>query len=599
MLSLTRYTRLLLIGLVLVLAAPPLCARQRTFDLAHYGVRPHPTQNASPAFRQALASIQTEVQDGDTITLRLTAGTYHFLSDGASQLSCYISNHDQQASSRAIGIYLKGWKHLRLQGQGSLLLFEERMLPLALEACSDIEVQGLTIDYPNPMITQVRILSTDSLRGTSFRTEPWVRCHVRADSIFEALGKNWRLRPSSGILFEPESKRIVYRSSDIIFPNRRIQALDSTTFLAPDWYHPRLQAGQIMALCTEERPNPACFVDRSQDVRLTKIQVRFAEGMGLLAQGSRDLTLTHFDVCPKSPADPRYFSTQADATHFSGCAGKIIVKDCLFEQMMDDALNVHGVYLRIQGRRGSHGLIAEYMHPQAWGFPWGERGDSIQLVTSATMERLGERYHITEISPLDGNDELGMKRFFIQLDRALPDELPSDLGVSIENLSRTPEVIFSHNTIRNNRARGILINTPRPVLVEGNHFEHISGSAILFSTDNNGWYESGQTQQVTIRRNTFEDILTSLFQFTTAAISIHPVIPQLWKQQTPFYGGTLGSILIEDNLFKTFDMPLLHAISTTGILWRRNELRPTATYPAFHPNRARFRLESCRSYRLE
>ena len=169
-----------------------------------------------------------------------------------------------------------------------------------------------------------------------------------------------------------------------------------------------------------------------------------------------------------------------------------------------------------------------------------------------------------------------MKRFFIQLDRALPDELPLDLGVSIENLSRTPEVIFSHNTIRNNRARGILINTPRPVLVEGNRFEHISGSAILFSTDNNGWYESGQTRRVTIRKNTFKDILTSLFQFTTAAISIHPVIPQLWKQQTPFYGG-----------------------STAGILWRRNELRPTTTYPAFHPNRARFRLESCRSYRLE
>lgn len=36
------------------------------------------------------------------------------------------------------------------------------------------------------------------------------------------------------------------------------------------------------------------------------------------------------------------FTTQADATHFSGCKGKITSCNGLYEGMMDDAINVHG-----------------------------------------------------------------------------------------------------------------------------------------------------------------------------------------------------------------------------------------------------------------
>ena len=43
-------------------------------------------------------------------------------------------------------------------------------------------------------------------------------------------------------------------------------------------------------------------------------------------------------------------STQADATHFSSCRGKIDSRNGLYEGMMDDAINVHGTYLKIKQR---------------------------------------------------------------------------------------------------------------------------------------------------------------------------------------------------------------------------------------------------------
>ena len=111
----------------------------------------------------------------------------------------------------------------------------------------------------------------------------------------------------------------------------------------------------------------------------------------------------------------------------------------------------------------------------------------------------------------------------------------------MENLTRTPRVLFARNLVRNNRARGILINTPRPILIEENTFDHVSGSAILFSTDNNMWYESGQTQEVTIRRNLFVDVLTSLYQFTSAVISSHPIIPTSGHSASPSTGRGRGA----------------------------------------------------------
>ena len=77
------------------------------------------------------------------------------------------------------------------------------------------------------------------------------------------------------------------------------------------------------------------------------------------------LHLEKFGVCLKGDADPRYFTTQADATHFSGCKGKIVSCNGLYEGMMDDAINVHGTYLKVVKRVDDRTLVGRYMHGQS------------------------------------------------------------------------------------------------------------------------------------------------------------------------------------------------------------------------------------------
>lgn len=598
-----------LLALLLLLSlALSLGATRRTIQLPSLGLQAGKTENYTPLLRKILEGLQSELEQGtDTLELLFPSGRYHLASEGAVEHEYYISNHDH-AGIRPIGLLLKGWRHVILRGEGSELLFEDRMLPIVLDSCRGVELRGLTIDYTNPQISQLRILRSDATHGMIFTPEPWVKWRIARKGKFETYGSNWQMAPDHGLAFDPKTRELCYRTSDVLFPNRDIRQLTSKEtkkygvkdsvsgpiLYAPRWRNAQLSDGTIFAARTGYRPQPAIFVSGCQDIRLHDITIHYAEGMGLLAQCSEDIALEGFHV-ELRPQGGRYFTTQADATHFVACRGKISVERCRFENMMDDALNVHGVYLKVIAREGKHTLVGRFMHEQSFGFPWADLGDSVRLVTSRDIQGLEGIFHVRSISSAKGKALEGAREVRITFVEELPADYTPKRQISMENLSRTPSVLFARNLVRHNRARGILINTPRPVLIEENTFDHVSGSAILFSTDNNMWYESGQTREVTIRRNLFEDVLTSLYQFTSAVISIHPIIPDLASQRHPFYGQGAGSIRILENTFRTFDTPLLHAISTDGILWRDNRIEPTTSYPKFHPNQKRFLFEGCRN----
>ena len=40
---------------------------------------------------------------------------------------------------------------------------------------------------------------------------------------------------------------------------------------------------------------------------------------------------------------------------------------------MDDAINVHGTYLKVVKRVDDRTLVGRYMHGQSWGFEWDAR----------------------------------------------------------------------------------------------------------------------------------------------------------------------------------------------------------------------------------
>ena len=568
------------------------CGNTKYYYGSDFGIVPGTGEDMTEEFAKAFETIKAECKGEVKAELLVDCGEYDFYPDSALVREYYVSNHDQDNPKR-VALALEGMKNFTLKGKatgdGSALvdlMMNGRMLPVAMIECQDCKLENVGVDTRVPQITQVEVLENDAENGLiTYRIAPYVNYRVDNGRLVVS-GSNWEFVPSWGIAFEGDTKRIIYTTSDIGVGTSGVEEIEPYVIRAP-WRDARLVPGSVIAMRSYQRPTPGIFVSLCNNTTLQNSCVYYAEGMGLLAQMSENLTLDGFRVALRG--DGRYFTTQADATHFSGCKGKIVSVNGLYEGMMDDAINVHGTYLRVVQRLDDNTLVGRYMHGQAYGFYWGGAGDSVQFVRSDVME-ITEGNRVVEIAPYDKEQLAGCKEFKIKFEK----ELPADIAngkYGIENLEWTPEVYFANNLIRNNRARGALFSTPKKTLVEKNTFDHTSGTAILLCGDCNGWFETGACRDVVIRNNRFVNALTSMFQFTNGIISIYPEIPDLWSQTKYFHGGDGKGVVIENNTFETFDAPIVYAKSLDGLVFRGNKVVQNEDFKPFHWNKHRFLLE--------
>lgn len=572
---------------------------EKVYHAADFGIVPGTGEDMTAEFAKAIETIKAE-RGGKPAVLLLDGGEYDFYPDSANVREYYISNHDQDNPKR-VAVVLEGVRNLtisaRKKGEGSCradFYMNGRMLPVAMVGCENCKLDFIGIDTRSPQITQVEVVENDIEAGfITYRIAPYASYKI-VDGRLVVYGGNWEFTPQAGIAFDGETRHLVYQTSDIWVGVNGVTEVEPGLVRAP-WRDARLVPGTVIALRSYARPTPGIFVSECKDITLENVTVYYAEGMGLLAQVTENVTLEGFSVACRD--NERYFTTQADATHFSGCKGRIISTDGLYEGMMDDAINVHGTYLRVVKRLDDHALVGRYMHGQAYGFYWGGEGDSVQFVRSNVME-IAEGNRIVEIAPYDKEAVAGCKEFRITFSEPLPQDIANG-NYGIENLEWTPEVVFSDNVIRNNRARGALFSTPKPTLVENNLFDHTSGTAILLCGDCNGWFETGACRDVVIRGNRFVNALTNMFQFTNGIISIYPEIPDLASQRECFHGGDGGGVVIENNLFETFDAPVVYAKSLDGLLFRGNKVVQNNDFEPFHWNRHRFLLEKVTNVTIE
>lgn len=584
--------QILISALTLLLSLYTAHAEKRIYDMETFaGIRPNATDvyDNSSRLSAALERIRRESKEDDDIVLKFSNGRYDFFATDAHRYDLYISNHDNP-KSRAVGFMINSFKNLTLEGNGAEFMFHGRMIPFYIEESNDVTLRNFTIDFADPQICQVEVVSNDE-EGIRFRVPASYNYKVE-NGRFSVRGLDWELTYDTGIAFEANTRHVVYQTSDLGINMSHAQTTpEPRVILAPNWKDKRLVPGTRVALRSWGRPCPGIVLDRCDDTRLHNINLHYAEGMGLVAQLCEDIDLKGFNVSLRGKDDPRYFTTQADATHFSQCRGHISSVDALYEGMMDDAINVHGIYLKIKELKDKYTLRASFEHGQCYGFRWADEGDEIGFLRSKTMERIDGTCKIKRITPADTNQFKGCKEVWIEFQTPYPADVNMNETFGIENESWLPTVYFARNTIRNNRARGALFSSPRRTICENNLFDHTSGTAILLCGDCNGWYESGPVRELIIRKNKFVNALTNMFQFTNGVISIYPEIPNLKDQKRYFHGGKADAIQIVNNEFHTFDMPLLYAKSVDGLVFEHNKIFKTNDYKPFHWNQKPILLE--------
>ena len=279
------------------------CSNEKVIHMRDYGIVPDTEENLSAKMQEALTVIKQE-NEGKKVTLLFDAGRYEFHAEGAVMKEYYISNHDQP-NPKPVGLALEDWNNLTLDGGGADFIFYGRMLPMSLVRSNNTVLKNFSIDFEEPHIAQVEIVESTK-EGIIFRTEPWVKAGIGENGHFENRGEGWKNYPQAGIAFDAKTRHLIYQTSDLWCPTNETKQLDERTFQTPSWKDSRLVPGTKVALRTWDRPAPGIFMHMDKDTRLENITVHYAEGMGLLAQISENITLEKFNVCLRGDDDARY-----------------------------------------------------------------------------------------------------------------------------------------------------------------------------------------------------------------------------------------------------------------------------------------------------
>ena len=533
------------------------------YDAAKEGVLPN-GKDAGPALRKLLS--RSRSLQGATITF--PKGEYHFYPEGALEMSCYLSNHDQQ-DVLPVGVPLVNLGGQRgadftLEGNGSTFVFHGKMQPFLIMDSSRVTLRNIAIRYADPNDAEGEI--TEIKDGmTTLKFSPKLRWKVEGGR-FRMLREGGEGVPRAALGFEKSGPMVaVPGGGDKPWTDQAEQVGANEVRFHIDAAKHGFRPGHVLVLRNYARPHPAMAIYRAKRVTLENVIFRDSQGMALLAQRSEDITIRGGGCIA---GKGRVHTASADATHFSNCRGKILTEGALYEGMMDDAINVHSTCLAIDKVESPTQIIARYVHRQAVGFEVFRPGEQVQFIMGKTLENhptLGKAAAVEKL------DETHLR---ITLQEPLPEGVGQ--GDAVENADWYPSVTFRNNTVRYNRARGCLFTTTKTVLVEGCRFIRSHGTAILLAGDAQGWYESGRCQDVTIRRNLFDHNLTAGYQFCEAIISIYPEVRRLGQQQEPYH----RHITIEDNIFRTHRVPLLYARSADDIIWRNNKVTYDDKFPA-------------------
>ena len=462
-------------------------------------------------------------------TILLKPGEYHFSSPVKSEV--WVSNHDNPRP-RNIFLPIQGVTNLSVRCYDGTARFvcDGNGIALALIDTKHVIFEGVAFDYVRPFFS-IHHLKNGKLEldQENFPSK------VENGTLF-SVGRDWK------------EKQIICEMFD----------KDTRQFREAKWWNGSIDHvfaghpdGTIAMTRNAFRPNPCVFLYRAEVTGFKRCGAYAAAGMGFIAQRSKDIILEEWRTRGERP-----LALQADATHFSNCRGKIIVSDGVFEGMVDDAINVHSTSLKIIEKKGADTIVCRYVHKQSVGFETFLAGETLRFIKGATFEP-GDEVKVVSAKMLSFNT----------VELKLATKVPEKYGVgdAVENADWQPAVVFMKNTVRNSNPRATLFTTPKKVLCEDNLFENVAGQPIYFAGDAWNWYESGASRNVIVKGNTFRHCG---FKSGLGMIQIEPAVHDLNAQKEPYH----RNILVEDNVFEDFKLPLVWARSAENVRLRSNKI---------------------------
>jgi hypothetical protein len=437
------------------------------------------------------------------VYLKFAPGQYHLYPDHAEKRKLHISNtNDRPDEPKALALIFDSCSYVELQGTGAKMILHGKMIETFVNHSKNVSITGLSFDYNRPTVSELQITDTGSDYAEAL-IHPDSKYSIK-DSLITWEGDGWRYQPGSYWQVLNPNTNDLSRISMSMNAMRFIQ-MEGRKVRIYQKENNLFKKGLIYQNRDVTRDCAAIFMQYSQNIHLKNIRLYFMHGMGVVSQYCQNIVMDEVVVKPDEKSG-RSCAAWADILHFAGCSGKIEVKNSYLSAANDDAINVHGIHLKVTEILEKNKVRVRFMHNQTYGFDAFSKGDSVAFIGTQSLLALQDN-QITDA------EKIGDKEYILSLSRTLATEVK--VNDAIENVTATPEVWIHHNLITRIPTRGILTTTRRKTIIENNSFENTQMSGIFINDDASGWYESGMVKDLTIRQNKF-------IKCGSPIVSIHP-----------------------------------------------------------------------------
>ncbi len=519
-------------------------------DVTEFGVLPDDAGDDTEGVRKAIEALAGR----DRPVLRFPAGRYRFAGDP-----------DPKSGRRQF--VFRNLNDLVVDGGGAEFVFSGYTSPFVFVDCRNVEIRNFRIDWDRPSFSPGVVVGRGENRLDVEIDDGYpVEAAMPVES-FQEFDPATRLPKAGGTEMYWQTER-----TELIRPQLlRIHLKNPVT----------VPVGARLLLRHRVYGYNALFFLRCRDVRVYDVTVHTVPGMGMVAKRTRDITVERFRVL-LPPGSDRLMTTTADGTHFAGCRGTIRLRDCEFERMGDDAVNIKsGLYITFR-KRIDERTIAGVHNLGLVDLP--DPGDEMEFRRASTLLPFATR--TVETAELEG------KVHRVRFTEPLPEGLePGDV---VGNASRTPRVRISNVTVRDNRARGFLLQT-RDVVVEDCRFERCTTAGIFVMTEIVHFFESIAPRDVVIRNCVIRDCGYAP-PYQEGVLMVYAYLKDFAFPPEP---GLFRNIVIENTTVEGGRGAGIFVAGADGITLRGNVVRGMCAAPGRPESAAAIYIMSSRNVVLE
>jgi hypothetical protein len=280
----------------------------------------------------------------------------------------------------------------------------------------------------------------------------------------------------------------------------------------------------------------ALYAQDVKDLNIRSITIYTSWSMGLVTTRIHRFNINDFHITPKNG---RWMSTPVDCMHFSDTREYINIIDSSCEAQGDDGLNVHAFYFTVVQILNSSAIVVQEL---SWS-------DTLNVGIGTRME------FSTQSAPFTVYETailISMQFYNSTSNLALYTFASPVIGINLGDkvcVADTPSLTIRNLTVKNNRARGVLLET-RNILVTQSSFIGTSGPAILFQPSL-FWHESTSAKNVTLSDNIYlncnEGIAQELGVITLLPdpIQLIPVLSDIEIKDSTFLMGQYSQGIIQ------------------------------------------------------